>query len=232
MPIYNNGYIRQKNNHPISFDTEGNLVDQVSGEKGTMMLPGFTVTKINTKNPLYNHSKYITLYTYYPIVSRYPYTGHSRLSMTTIDKDRYQRYNINKTSRHKDYNLITNNCSDATREALEKTFNKKCNPLLFTTPGDVQDFALKQLNGIPEIKGDSIYDLTSHKYILNKQNNKRQYNRRKIVYIPINDNQKNFLKQYIEQGHKNHLFKKGGKIVPKRQCGISIGIINYSFKNN
>ena len=232
MPTYNNGYIIQKNNHPISFDTEGNLVDQVSGEKGTMILPGFTVTKINTKNPLYNHSKYITLYTYYPIVSRYPFTGHSRLSMTTIDKDRYRRYNINKTSRHKDYNLITNNCSDATREALEKTFNKKCNPLLFTTPGDVQDFALKQLNGIPEIKGDSIYDLTSHKYILNKQNNKRYYNRRKIVYIPINDNQKNFLKQYIEQGHKNHLFKKGGKIVPKRQCRISIGIINYGFKNN
>ena len=62
----------------------------------------------------------------------------------------------------------------------KKTFNKKSNPLLFTTLGDVQDFALKQLNGIPEIKGDSIYDRTSHKYILNKQNNKRQYDKRKL----------------------------------------------------
>ena len=40
---YINGYVRDQNNHPISFDTEGNLVDQVSGEKGTMILPGFNV---------------------------------------------------------------------------------------------------------------------------------------------------------------------------------------------
>ena len=144
MSTYNNGYIRQKNDHPISFDKQGNLIDQVTGEKGTMMLPELNVTKANSKNPLYNYSKYITLYTYYPIVSMYPYTGHSRLIMTAIDKDRYRSYDINKKPRHKDYNLITNNCSDATREALEKTFNKKFNPLLFTTPGDVQDFALKQ----------------------------------------------------------------------------------------
>ena len=220
MSTYNNGYVRQKNNHPISFDKQGNLTDQITGEKGTMILPEITVTKINPKNPLYNHSKYIALYTYYPIISRYPYTGHSQLIMTAIDKDRYRSYDINKTPKHKDYNLITNNCSDATRDALEKTFNKKSNSLLFTTPGDVQDFALKQLNGIPEIKGDSIYDRTSHKYILNKQNNKKQYSRRKVVYIPINDNQKNFLKQYIEQGHKNHLFKKGGNIILKGQQGL------------
>lgn len=218
---FTKGYIREKNNHPVSFDTEGNLVDQVTGEKGTMVLPEFTVTKINTKNPLYNRSKYIALYTYYPIVSMYPYTGHSRLKMTDIDKDGYHIYDINKTQKHKDYNLITNNCSDATRDALEKTFNKKSNPLLFTTPGDVQDFALKQLNGIPKIKGDSIYDLTRHKYILNKQKKQRkQYRGREVVYIPINDNQKNFLKQYIEQGHKNHLFKKGGNIILKGQQGL------------
>ena len=56
MPTYNNGYIRQKNNHPISFDTEGNLIDQVSGEKGTMMLPGFTVTGISPETRAKNYS--------------------------------------------------------------------------------------------------------------------------------------------------------------------------------
>ena len=56
MPIYNNGYIRQKNNHPISFDTEGNLVDQVSGEKGTMMLPELTVRGVNPKTRVRNYS--------------------------------------------------------------------------------------------------------------------------------------------------------------------------------
>lgn len=37
------GYVRQQNNNPIAFDEEGNLVDQVTGEKGTMMLPNFNV---------------------------------------------------------------------------------------------------------------------------------------------------------------------------------------------
>jgi len=38
------------------------------------------------------------------------------------------------------YNLVTNNCSDATRCALEAISGKKMNPNLFTTPGDVLDF--------------------------------------------------------------------------------------------
>lgn len=37
------GYVREQNNNPIAFDEEGNLVDQVTGEKGTMMLPNFNV---------------------------------------------------------------------------------------------------------------------------------------------------------------------------------------------
>lgn len=53
---YINGYVRDQNNHPISFDTEGNLVDQVSGEKGTMMLPGFTVTGISPETRAKNYS--------------------------------------------------------------------------------------------------------------------------------------------------------------------------------
>ena len=37
------GYVREKNNNPVAFDKEGNLTDQVTGEKGTMMLPNFNV---------------------------------------------------------------------------------------------------------------------------------------------------------------------------------------------
>ena len=56
MPTYNNGYVRQKNDHPISFDKQGNLTDQVTGEKGTMMLPGFTVTGISPETRAKNYS--------------------------------------------------------------------------------------------------------------------------------------------------------------------------------
>ena len=50
------GYVRDQNNHPISFDTEGNLVDQITGEKGTMILPGFTVTGISPETKAKNYS--------------------------------------------------------------------------------------------------------------------------------------------------------------------------------
>lgn len=56
MPTYDNGYVRQKNNHPISFDEQGNLTDQITGEKGTMMLPGFTVTGISPETRAKNYS--------------------------------------------------------------------------------------------------------------------------------------------------------------------------------
>ena len=56
MSTYNNGYVRQKNDHPISFDEQGNLTDQVTGEKGTMMLPGFTVTGISPETRAKNYS--------------------------------------------------------------------------------------------------------------------------------------------------------------------------------
>ena len=52
---YINSYVRAQNNHPISFDTEGNLVDQVTGEKGTMILPEFTITGISPKTRTKNY---------------------------------------------------------------------------------------------------------------------------------------------------------------------------------
>lgn len=38
------GYVREVNGHPIAFDYEGNLIDQVTGEKGYMPLPEVSVT--------------------------------------------------------------------------------------------------------------------------------------------------------------------------------------------
>lgn len=50
------GYVREQNNNPVAFDKEGNLVDQVTGEKGTMMLPEFTVRGISPKTRARNYS--------------------------------------------------------------------------------------------------------------------------------------------------------------------------------
>ena len=44
------GLVREKNNHPVAYDDEGNLVDQVTGEKGTMVLPEVTITANNPSN--------------------------------------------------------------------------------------------------------------------------------------------------------------------------------------
>lgn len=50
MKIVPKGYVREKNNNPVSFDTEGNLVDQVTNEKGTMVLPEITVRGTKYRN--------------------------------------------------------------------------------------------------------------------------------------------------------------------------------------
>lgn len=155
--------------------------------------------QVNTK-PLDERSKYAVLDTYYPFISKqYPYTGHSSLTIIAKDNGTYRSYSINKYSKSKDYNLFTNNCSDATRCALEKTFNKKINPFLFTTPGDVQDFALEELHGIPRFKGDSIYSPVEHKYVLNKRKKKFNKKGENTIYIPLDENQRKFLKWYIKQ---------------------------------
>ena len=179
-----------------------------------MIIKGQDGLATKSDNKVLNErSKYAILNTYYPFINKqYPYTGHSSLSIIDKDNGIYRSYAINKSSKSKDYNLFINNCSDATRCALEKTFNKKINQFLFTTPGDVQDFALEELHGIPSIKGDSIYSPVKHKYVLNK--NKKIFNlkRRNTVYIPLNETQRNFLKEYIKQGKKYKIFKNGGKL--------------------
>ena len=86
-----------------------------------------------------NSKSQVTLTTYYPMVSAYPYTGHSKLKTEGGNI-------IDVKSNDVGYNLITNNCSDATRKALEMASGKKMNNWFFTTPGDVKDFA-EQLGG-------------------------------------------------------------------------------------
>lgn len=88
-----------------------------------------------------NSTSKIYLNTYYPVTSKdYPFTGHSML--------RTEGGNIiNIMSDDPEYNLVTNNCSDATRCALEIATGKKINPWFFTTPLDVKDFAEKKLGG-------------------------------------------------------------------------------------
>ena len=56
MKIIPKGYVREKNNNPVSFDEQGNLTDQITGEKGTMMLPELTVRGVNPKTRARNYS--------------------------------------------------------------------------------------------------------------------------------------------------------------------------------
>lgn len=97
----------------------------------------------------------IKLTTYYPITSEeYPYTGHSELEVPISkkyfeDSQPWHNYylEINKKSASPDYNIVTNNCADATLNFLNEAFGTDEKPLLFTTPGDVQDYASTYLNG-------------------------------------------------------------------------------------
>lgn len=91
-------------------------------------LPGVTV------KPDPNSMSTVRLYTYYPGTSRYRFTGHSALSTEGGNS-------IDVKSDDQGYNFVFNNCSDATRRALEFATGKKLDPHLFTTPGDVKDFA-------------------------------------------------------------------------------------------
>ena len=65
--------------------------------------------------------------------------------------------NITKRMEDPDYDLIKNNCSNATRDALEQISGKSINPFLFTTPGDVKDFAESELGGVTKYEGGGRY---------------------------------------------------------------------------
>ena len=94
---YINGYVRDQNNHPISFDTEGNLVDQVTGEKGTMILPGFNVIGISPETKAKNYStSFDGTYGLTPrdVYGMIPVVGDA-LDIKDIGTDLYNRNYIN-----------------------------------------------------------------------------------------------------------------------------------------
>ena len=98
--------------------------------------------------------KPIELQTYYPLISEYPLTGHSSVSIPITDNvakeynlDDNSELFVNKLSDAENYNLVTNNCADATLGYLNYIFGTKESPMLFTTPGDVRDYAITQLGG-------------------------------------------------------------------------------------
>lgn len=126
---------------------------------------------------------YTYLDTYYPVTNeQYKYTGHSKLSHDGLC--------IDKGGKNKGYNLVTNNCADATIGALQSISGKKANPFLFTTPGDVRDFALEELSG------EVVWD--------------RKGQTR--VRIPINATQSKKLREYIISGKAQREFADGGEV--------------------
>lgn len=121
---------------------------------------------------------YLQLDTYYPFVSKYKYTGHSQLGR------------VNKSGESNDYNLLTNNCANATKRCLEYIFNKQDKNFLFTTPGDVRDFAIDKLHGIRIPKGYTYNQETDQ---LKKDNEKGK----ESILIPVTPKQMKLYRQYI-----------------------------------
>lgn len=124
-------------------------------------VPGTTLPEV-----IVNGYAPIILDTYFPVASQeYPVTGHSMLAVprnnlyssnrtdSQISKlpqqvqenlNHFTGYDfIDKSSDSPTYNLLTNNCADATLGALNAIFGTNESPFLFTTPGDVLDYSKK-----------------------------------------------------------------------------------------
>lgn len=147
---------------------------------------------------------YAELNTYYPITSRYPFTGHSEI--ITPEKS-----SISLSGVARKYNLITNNCSDATRCALENVFGKKVNPIAFTTPGDVRDFASENLNAI-KVKSYEPGTTTQLIPLTNQQAKQLEYEAYKAYRVnnnlPVVDIE-TFWKRYYTKADS---FQNGGEV--------------------
>lgn len=146
-------------------DEYGNIVGD------SVVLPELEVTNNNIlPEVVVTGYRPIELRTYYPLGRDYPYTGHSQLHIPITEEaaDEYGLYDsddevpeyrsryrirVNKRPYAEDYNLVTNNCADATLGYLNYMFGTKESPYLFTTPGDVRDYAINKLKG-KLIKGE------------------------------------------------------------------------------
>ena len=156
----------------------------------------------------------IELKTYKPLHKEYPFTGHSSLDIP-IDEDtaytqgQYSPYviSVDKTSQSKDYNLITNNCADATLGALNYIFGTKEKPFLFTTPGDVRDYAINKLHGKVTRDKDGIDTIL----IPRNKNNAKKISKRALEWRKNKDDDTIYEFEYKQGGKMNILeFLKNG----------------------
>lgn len=113
-------------NDDLSGYDGGELQEVVVTPQNGLILPEVEVVPYN-----------LTLDTYYPWSESYRGVGHSVL------RGNHGHY-ISVASDDPGYNLVFNNCSNATRTALEAATGNKIDPWLFTTPGDVQQFFKEQ----------------------------------------------------------------------------------------
>ena len=161
-PIYNNTQLNALPN---------DLIDLIYNNFSTK--PNVVYSEFQ-KYPMIGYAP-LRLRTYYPLVSSYPFTGHSVLSSNNGSN------NITSYFNTKGYNLLTNNCSDTTRKALETVFEEPLDYYFFTTPGDVQDFAIEHGG---------------------KYNNNAQERGRKEVIIPMNERRYNNWRRYLHEYRK------------------------------
>ena len=159
----------------------------------------------------------IELKTYKPLHKEYPFTGHSSLDIP-IDEDTaytqgwYSPYviSVDKTSNSKDYNIVTNNCADATLGALNYIFGTKEKPFLFTTPGDVRDYAINKLHGKVTRDKDGIDTIL----IPRNKNNAKKISKRALEWRKNKDDKTIYEFEYKDGGKMNILefLKNGSKI--------------------
>ena len=119
-------------------DSEKEWIEMnLTGNKGIYAIDAGQLPELMvTPTPIY-----ATLRTEYPVINENtPWTGHSSLFLD--DGGAY----VSVGGKDKNYNLFSNNCSNATKRVLERTFGKEYPTILFTTPGDVLDFAVDELN--------------------------------------------------------------------------------------
>ena len=148
------GYIREQNNHPVSFDTEGNLVDQVTGEKGTMILPEFTVRGTSSETKAKNYSSYFDgtyglsqrdVYGTMPIIG-------DALDLKDIGTDLYQGNYLRAGIGAGMFllpNILERPLKATGRFLLNKNFRNKILKQAGLRPHNTNDFLVEKLKYVP-----------------------------------------------------------------------------------
>lgn len=189
----------------------------------------------------------VDLYTQYPLhgFTGTSFIGHS--SLVAPAKNYIQRganvsqgidpIFITKQMEDSDYNLISNNCSDATRNALEIISGKKINPFLFTTPGDVKDFAESELGGVTRYIKNGKYRTTiplsknDRKVLSSLSRKKQKFAGGKDSGIHIKpENRGKFTRLKKRTGKSASWFKAHGTPAQKKMAVFALNSRKWSHK--